>query len=660
MIHYLLLSCFAVLSFGLSSAFGGQSVTTKTLLSEMFDLAGMSEFPSPAYTTKQSSSYDRSSISPADGWFSNDDCGHYLRVEDHSGRREYVMMEAKGPGALVRIWSANPAGILRIYLDGDEHPAIEAPMSELLGGDYPGLSRPLAGEHGRGWTLYFPIPYAKHCKVTCDRGKIYYHVNYRAYEAGTGIESFRPAYIQTLASEIDSVVTHLKRASESEQSGTKPFKATLPPGESAVLGSFSGEKAITGFAVRWTPSADHDEPALHAVVLTMAFDGDQTVEAPLGDFFGSSPGLNAHASLPLSMSKEGRLECRWVMPFAKTAEIRVRNHGKTSVTFDGSCAVVERPWTDHSMHFHAKWRSAFDVATEPKIDWNYIVAKGSGVFVGATFSIDNPVVDWWGEGDEKIYVDGEKFPGYFGTGTEDYYGYGWCSTNLFTHAYHNQSRCDGPGNYGRTSVNRWHILDRIPFQKDFRFDMELWHWARCRVNMALLAYWYARPGATDSFTPITAGDVVLRPMPAFHVPGVKEAIEGESMSVISGTGVPRSQLWGTSSAGAHLWWSGGQRPGDTLVLGFNVEKTGRYTVKAQLLKAVDYGITQILVNGAKMGDPIDCYHEPGVQAGPPLELGSLDLRAGENTIAFVIIGANPKAKKAYMIGLDYLLLVPAK
>ena len=111
------------------------------------------------------------------------------------------------------------------------------------------------------------------------------------------------------------------------------------------------------------------------------------------------------------------------------------------------------------MHFHAKWRAQFDVPTRPMIDWNYLTAKGQGVFAGVAFAIDNPVKDWWGEGDEKIYVDGETFPSHFGTGTEDYYGYAWCWPGLFTHAYHAQPRCDGPGNYGRTSVNRFHILD---------------------------------------------------------------------------------------------------------------------------------------------------------------------------------------------------------
>ena len=156
----------------------------------MTDLAGMAEFPAPAYTCKQFSSYDRGAKSPSENWFANGDCGQYLRVEERDGRKEHVMMDADGPGAIVRIWSANPAGTLRIYLDGADQPVLAAKMSDLLGGSFPGLPRPIAGEYSKGWNLYFPIPYAKHCKVTSDAGNFYYHVNYRTYPQGTPVASF--------------------------------------------------------------------------------------------------------------------------------------------------------------------------------------------------------------------------------------------------------------------------------------------------------------------------------------------------------------------------------------------------------------------------------------------------------------------------------------
>ena len=91
------------------------------------------------------------------------------------------MMDTDGPGAIVRIWSANPEGTLRVYIDGADKPVIEADEEGPLGGKVPGLPEPIAGERSRGWNLYFPIPYAKHCKVTSDKGGFYYHVNYRTY-----------------------------------------------------------------------------------------------------------------------------------------------------------------------------------------------------------------------------------------------------------------------------------------------------------------------------------------------------------------------------------------------------------------------------------------------------------------------------------------------
>ena len=90
-------------------------VTFARLLSEMVDLGGLCEFPDPPFVTRQFSSYARASKTPdnPNAWFANGDRGKYLRTEKTNGRTEYVMMDAKGPGAVVRLWSANPGGTLR-------------------------------------------------------------------------------------------------------------------------------------------------------------------------------------------------------------------------------------------------------------------------------------------------------------------------------------------------------------------------------------------------------------------------------------------------------------------------------------------------------------------------------------------------------------------
>ena len=646
---------------GLAAPIGayGQEITTGRLLDDMTNLAGLAEFPNPAYTCKQFSSYDRKSKTPGnEDWFANGDCGQYLRVEEVNGRKEYVMMDTAGPGTIVRIWSANPAGTLRIYLDDATTPAIEAPMADVLGGKIPGWPRPISGEYSKGWNLYFPIPYARHCKVTSDAGNFYYHVNYRTYPAGVAVATFRLQELTALAGPIEKLRARLDAPREVKDDGgdSQPFEIQLAPGET-VSESFSGPKAFSHCLVKVT--AKSRETALRGILVKLTFDGEQTVSAPLGDLYGSAPGINPFTTLPLGMIKEGEMYCHWLMPFKDNAVVELTNTTGEPATLSGEIVLKDYQWTEASMHFHAKWRAAFDVPTRPMQDWNYLSAKGKGVFAGVSFAIDNPVKDWWGEGDEKIYVDGETFPSHFGTGTEDYYGYAWCWPGLFTHAYHSQSRCDGPANYGRTSVNRFHIIDRIPFTRDFKFDMELWHWKECKVNMAVTAYWYARPGATDGFAPIRASDAIVRPLAEYVVPRVKSALEGEAMRIIRVTGTAEPQDWPDASAGGHLWWHAGMKPGDTLAVAFAAPKAGQYRVTGSFLSARDYGIHQLAINGNKAGAPADFYSAE-VKPGNTVDLGVFELKAGENEFSATIVGANPKADKAYMLGLDYLLLKPVE
>ena len=638
-------------------------ITTHALLAEMTDLRDMAEFPYPAHTCKQFSSYDQASASPDNPktWFANADRGQYLRVEERGDRKEYVMMDADGPGAIVRIWSANPQGTLRIYLDHGETATIEVPMNELLGGKMVGIPEPIAGTRSRGWNSYFPIPYAKHCKVTSDDGDFYYHVNYRTYEPGTKVVTFQPAQLDELSAEIQQVADRLVAPGADEMLPadrvTTSYRIMLHSGQAAAPVAVTGPRAICEFVAR--VEASDTVQALRQVVLTMTFDDERTVAVPLGDFFGAAPGINPYESLPLGVTEDGQMWSHWFMPFRKSARIELRNLSDQSVEVTGRVATVPYRWTKRSLHFHAKWRVDLATPTRPMQDWNYLTAEGQGVFAGAAFAIANPVKNWWGEGDEKIYVDGETFPSHFGTGTEDYFGYAWCCNVPFTHAYHNQPRCDGPGNYGHTAVNRWHIIDRIPFTKDFRFDMELWHWhADCNVDMSVVSYWYARPGGSDAFEPIMPSDLELTLIEEYIPYRVAGALEGEEMRVIAGTEKAEPQAINGCSNDHHFWLHTGVQPGDKLVLGFDVPQAGKYRVLARFLKAADYGIIQLSINDQKAGEPID-FCNKGIRLTKEIELGVFELTEGENRITAEVVGANEEAVKAYMFGLDYIRLEPA-
>ena len=635
------------------------AVTSEALLDEMTDLSRLASLPDPGYVTRQFSSYDQRSKTPddADAWFANGDSGKYLRTEKVGSRTEYVMMDADGPGAIVRIWSANPMGTLRIYIDGAAEPVLAEPMPDLLSGKTKGLPEPVAGARARGFNLYFPFTYAKHCKVTSDEGKFYYHVNYRTYPAGTEVESFKPGDVAKLADRTAKVAAALKTprtaVEPAANAAKKPFDVSLAPGQEAAAVELADAAAIC--AMSCTLAAKDVTAAARGVVLTITFDGEKTVECPLGDFFGTAPGLNAFESLPMGMTKgdSPTMWCHWVMPFARSAKVTLKNFSESPAQLKGEVATVPFRWGERSLLFHGKWRIQRDLPSRPFSDWNHLDCTGQGRFVGGALHVINPVKAWWGEGDEKIYVDGEKFPSHFGTGSEDYYGYAWCSNILFTHAYHNQPRCDGPGNFGHTSVSRFHIIDDIPFAKSFRFDMENWHSRdNVKTTRAAVSYWYARPGGADAFKPLTAADVAAPPEMTYTVRHVEGAIEAESLKPDGAAKCRIVDMDDRFSGEKQLLWEKG-KPGDKLVLGFDAAAAGSKKVVVQLVRGAGSARVQLYVNDKKAGEPVDLY---AARTAPTkeLDLGSLELAKGRNTLTVEILDANAKAAKKYEVGIDYL------
>jgi hypothetical protein len=654
-------SVFSLLLVGILA--GCTAIDTGLLLGEMTDLDRLAVLPSPAYTTGQFSSYDRKSTTPDDyeTWFANRDRGHHLRAEEVDGRREYVMMDAEGPGAVLRIWSANPEGTLRIYLDGSDEPALEEDMKALLGGDVPGIPEPFAGVRARGYNLYFPIPYARHCKITTDERNIYYLVNFRTYTPGTNVRTFRgddlTRWADTIARMGDKIADP-HEAGAPKNVATRDWSVSLEPGAEEAIARLDGPAQIARFAA--SLSADDIEAAARGIVLQIDFDGQTTVETPLGDFFGTAPGLSPYESLPVGIAEGSppRMWSHWRMPFQRSAVVTLRNLSEQPVTLEGTLGVGSYRWTDRSLLFHAKWRIERDLPSRPFTDWTHMICQGQGRFVGSALHIANPVLNWWGEGDEKIYVDGETFPSWFGTGTEDYYGYAWCNDSLFEHAYHNQTRVDGPRNYGNTSNNRFHVIDDIPFTRSFKFDMENWHSNdNTTTTRAAVSYWYARPGGTDFFEPLTADDVAPAFTPPYAPFYAQGAIEGEDMRIVeitAGDAAVRGVISNAFSGDKTLLWGGG-KPGDTLTLAFDVPQAGHRNVIVCMAGFRDFGIVRLSINGMPADPLIDLYQNR-FQPVAEVDLGVFLLRDGENHLTIEIVGANEEAEQNYGAAIDYLRL----
>ncbi len=115
-------------------------VSLKTLLIEMTDRKSLTDFPDPYYQLKQFSSYDRKSNSAGGkDWFANDDYTQFISVDSSKGRKEYVLFDSDGPGAIVRWWmtfagSGGDRGIVRVYIDNSETPVLEDSIINVLSG----------------------------------------------------------------------------------------------------------------------------------------------------------------------------------------------------------------------------------------------------------------------------------------------------------------------------------------------------------------------------------------------------------------------------------------------------------------------------------------------------------------------------------------------
>ena len=560
--------------FLLVSSAHAETVSIESLLSEMVDRSAIARMPDPSYLSLQASSYNRQQVAPDQpGWFANQDWSHFIRSEERNGETEWVMMDAAGPGAVVRIWmppsvrDGTIVGTVRVYLDHAEEPTLEMTGEELLNGGLTGP--PLSAVRAIGRNLYLPIPYAKHCKITYDRNwwtdgqqphdRAFYLINYRSYEAGTEVETFSKERLAAAKPAIDKIQELLLQPEDilpPDSSPVDPVSETLEPGEQLTLNLPDGPRAIGRLALRL--EAQDMVDAMRSTVLAISFDGAPAVWCPAGDFFGTGPGLHPWRGWYQTVDEDGTMTCYWVMPYQRSAVIHVFNHGVQDVTASLR-DIVTSPWDwdDRSLVFHSNFRQVADIPSEPKSDFNYIEITGQGMYVGDTLSIHHNGNGWWGEGDERIYVDGEAFPSHAGTGAEDYYGFAHGGAgDAFEAPFHAVPQFDGHRGPGHAVNNRTRALDAIPFMKSLKMDMEVSTTfpGVVPITHAAATHWYARPGATHNLALDTD---------ALWVPG-KEANDGSTTTLIANDG------FGTSSFNAAGQWSSAAEPGPGMDYVINV------------------------------------------------------------------------------------------
>jgi hypothetical protein len=317
-------------------------------------------------------------------------------------------------------------------------------------------------------------------------------------------------------------------------------KKKIQPNETRTIGNVNGPGIIKHI---WITIASSEPHHLKKIVLRMYWDDNKTpsVEAPIGDFFGLGLGKYfLYESRFLSVGSQRALNCFFPMPFKKSARITVTNEGERAIdAFYYNIDWEKHPsLPDNINYFHAQyrqsvptdgWTADWKLNADEKVDkkenrggeGNYLImeAEGKGHFVGVTHSIVQNQGDWWGEGDEMIYIDDEKTPTINGTGAEDYYLGAWCYGGCGINPFGNQQPTFAYRDYGNPknggdnrgaewTVYRFHTESPVTFRKSIKMTIEHGHANHRSDNYYTVAYWYQdKPQAT---------------FPAF--PGVKDRV----------------------------------------------------------------------------------------------------------------------------------------
>ena len=300
-----------------------------------------------------------------------------------------------------------------------------------------------------------------------------------------------------------------RRESSWDRTGGNRDRLMIAPGETITLLDVKGSGRITHI---WMTSACREPDHLRKGLLKMYWDGEEnpSILVPLGDFFGVGHATTRNfVSLPLVMAPtDGHaFNCYFPMPFGQSARVEF-----TCETFTHEIMLYyyidyeELPTLDDEIgRFHAQWRrqNPTDGISDQSMtghtlnhggkklsgEGNYVImeAEGRGHYVGCHLDVENlrnppyPTntyreTNWFGEGDDMIFIDGETWPPTLhGTGTEDYFNMAWGFQKEFSAPFFGVTMPGGSQPNEKVSAYRFHILDPIRFQRSIKVAIEHGH-----------------------------------------------------------------------------------------------------------------------------------------------------------------------------------------
>ncbi|MFE7796784.1 glycoside hydrolase family 172 protein [Nocardia sp. NPDC057440] len=382
--------------------------------------------------TLQYSSFDR-------GGGNDDGAGGCLR----DGGVGCVVAEDRGPGEIDSIWftkdggDVTALGNIRIELDGST--VVDAPLQSVVDG---ALGAPFVFplvanvvQSPGGVYIKVPMPYRESMRISVAPDLQYYHVTYRHFPDAEAVTTFDPA------DRAEDVLAVLQAAGTRDPKPVVPGARAragavdVPANAEVPIAWATGPGSVTALRLRLPV-----ETSVAALRLRIGFDGRESVDAPLAEFFGVGLGpAVAVRSLMFAADAEpgGWFSAWWPMPFGRGVEVALVNTTDDAIHDVGTEVVIAPdpqwgPALESGVAGYFTTRS-FAGPTTPGQDWPFVDEVGHGKFVGVAHSMSGRRIEPFPgdlrphflEGDERVYIDGSPVPQLYGTGTEDFYEGGW-------------------------------------------------------------------------------------------------------------------------------------------------------------------------------------------------------------------------------------------
>lgn len=435
-----------------------------------------------------------------------------------------------------------------------------------------------------------------------------------------------------------------------DQTGGNKDYIIIPAGKNATIFNVEGPGMITRF---WMSIDSKDPFFLRRIVVRIFWDDEArpSVEVPLGDFFGSGFKYQNHISQFMGMSNGGYF-CYLPMPFEKNARIEIVNQTRLIVNnlfFQVDYQKFEGALDPEVGYLHAQWNRS--IRTDYDTNYMLLKAVGKGHIVGVNLNIQSYDGSMrFLEGDEMVYVDGEKRPSIHGTGTDDFFSGGLNFRN---------GQYSGPLNgltekndsLGRISAYRFFVLDPIPFRKNIKFTIEHGHNNSEIADYSSTVFWYQlEPHQPFPPFPPAGQRIPLRVVkPARMIEAEKLKFNLEGL---------KSRIMDMSEYGPD--WGGNKQlliesyNKSSFTLSVNGIKEGFKQVIIYYTKGPEYGNADVFIGNQKAGE-INGYSPFILPNGKVIISDSSNLSGVKSSvdIRFVINGKDTNSN-GFHVGLDGL------